>query len=93
MLNPDRGVVKFARVLFSCNKTVEILPIERIKIIKGNKYYTFLPQNKEDFIRLKYVYVAKLLDENAQDKNEGTKGLQKQKHGIKIVSILNLGGM
>lgn len=85
------GVVKFARVVFSSNKKVQILPIERIKIIKGDKYYSYLPKDKSDFIRLKYTYAAQVLEDDPEE--EGQKSQDKEDKGMKIISILNLGGM
>lgn len=94
MSESDSCVIKFARVVFSSDKKVAILPIEQIKVIKGNKYYSYSPKNKSDFIKLKYTYAAQLLEGDTVD--EGQKqGDKSQKHNkqVKTVSILNLGGM
>lgn len=78
--------VKFARVLFSGTKNTEVVPITKVKFIKGTQIIPYLPDDKEDFVKLKYAYAVKIRECDDVCSEEHTHDQ------YKTVSILRLGG-
>lgn len=51
--------IRFAKILLQSDKKVVILPIDRIKLIESeNKLKDFIPENRNDFIKLQFVYAV-----------------------------------
>lgn len=61
--NGKENVVKFAKVLYSSDKAVEVVPIENVKLFfnknNGSRgVIDFHPENVNDFEKIKYIYAV-----------------------------------